>query len=431
MSLILTSRTRTRQPQQNTRLSAAYPRPAWVTLPTGGMFASGYPGGVRNLVKPTEVATPTDANNTFTQGATPFGIAAVNASIGVGGLNANATRWEVTTDALCGATEITLLSSFWRRGATDESTQWLNFRTDYSHSMDVFASTATTLTFGADWAGAWNGASQQTVTIGDGLVTIIAVIRQDGARFFCNGVMTGTKAGSGFTVGSTPYAVMINSGARSPILFQEAWKAALSDAQALQLSRNPWDAFAPQRTARIYSFPTAGGAAALEGSLAASATVSAALTSAIRPAASVAASATVAAALSTSIRPAASVAASATVTAALTTAIRFASSVSASASIAGDISGAAAFASTLSASAIVTGALSTAIRLNASVIGAATVAGVLAEPGAAAALEAAIYGYATVSANLTGGTSTIWTPASASSGTWTPASAAGGTWVAQ
>lgn len=204
-----------------------------------------------------------------------------------------------------------------------------------------------------------------------------------------------------------------------------------NEAMAERLSRNPWQLFAPQRTARIYSFPTAGGAAALEGSLAASATVSAALTSAIRPAASVAASATVAAALSTSIRPAASVAASATVTAALTTAIRFASSVSASASIAGDISGAAAFASTLSASAIVTGALSTAIRLNASVIGAATVAGVLAEPGAAAALEAAIYGYATVSANLTGGTSTIWTPASASSGTWTPASAAGGTWVAQ
>lgn len=197
-----------------------------------------------------------------------------------------------------------------------------------------------------------------------------------------------------------------------------------------KVARNPWQLFEADNDPVFYSLG-GGGAAALEGSLAASGTVSGALTTAIQAAASVIASASVTVALTTGIRPAASVSASATVSAALTTAIQMAGSLSATASVTGDISGAAALASTVSASAIVTGALSTAIRLNASVSGAATVTGVLAEPGAAAALEASIAASATVSASLTGGSSSIWTPASASSGTWTPASAAGGTWVAQ
>jgi hypothetical protein len=217
------------------------------------LLVGGYTGGLRNLIRPTEVGVSVDAFNSFGMAATPFGRAATNDWIS----NVVATKWVVTTDALCGSTELTLLCTFWRRGAIDDSAQWLNFRADDTHSLDVFASTSTTLTFGADWAGAWNGASQQTVTIGDGPTTIVAVIRQDGARFFCNGSFVGTKSGSSFSIGTTPYAVAIAARARSPILLQSAWKVALSDGQAATLSASPYRLFSDEQ---IYVPFASGGA---------------------------------------------------------------------------------------------------------------------------------------------------------------------------
>lgn len=267
---------------------------------------------------------------------------------------------------------------------------------------------------------------------------VVCVFESDTSRTLINvkgGVLTSASNTDSVSLPSWPSKLSIGQSAWNPnewfggdLALPMFFAGAMSARAAIAVERNPWQLFEADNDPVFYSLG-AGGAAALAGSLAASGTVSGALSTAIKLAGSVSGSASVTAALTTSIRPAASVSATATVSAALTTAIQMAGSLSATASVSGDISGAAALASSVSASAIVTGALSTAIRLNASVSGAATVTGVLAEPGAAAALEASVYGYATVSANLTGGTSTIWTPASASSGTWTPASASSGTWT--
>lgn len=214
-------------------------------------------------MRPSEAAESVDSFNNFAGGDTPYGRALFNPSIGgEPGLTPGATQFNVSTDALCGATELTLLCSFWRRGAVDPSVQWMNFRTDYGHTLDVFGSSPTQITFGADWSGAWNGVSQQTVTIGDGLVTIAAVIRQDGARFFCNGVMTGTKVGGGFSIysaGAAPYAVSISRGPRSPVLLQAAWKTALSDAHGELLTSVPWRLFGRERRPSFYGLAGGGG----------------------------------------------------------------------------------------------------------------------------------------------------------------------------
>ena len=130
-----------------------------------------------------------------------------------------------------------------------------------------------------------------------------------------------------------------------------------------------------------------GGAAALESSVSAPATVAAGLTTAIQCAASVSGSATVSAGLTTAIQCAASVVGAATVSAGLTTG---------SGGIAADVAGAASVAA----------ALTTAIRCAASVSGSATVSASLA--GAAAALQASASASASItSATLTGSAAQI------------------------
>lgn len=255
-------------------------------------------------MRPREWAESVDAYNSYALGETPFGRALFNPSIGgEPGLTPGASQFNLSTDALCGATELTLLCSFWRRGAVDPSVQWMNFRTDYGHTMDVFGSSTTQLTFGADWSGAWNGASQQTVTIGDGLVTIAAVIRQDGARFFCNGVMTGTKSGGGFTIyseGAAPYAVSVLRGARSPVLLQAAWKTALFDRHAAELTRLPWKLFEPITEPAFYSLG-GGGSAALDGVATSGASATGSLSTAIPILGAAVSGATASGSLSTAI----------------------------------------------------------------------------------------------------------------------------------
>ncbi|MCU0939876.1 MAG: hypothetical protein MUC86_12210 [Burkholderiaceae bacterium] len=147
----------------------------------------------------------------------------------------------------------------------------------------------------------------------------------------------------------------------------------------------------------------AGGAAALAASVSAPATVSAALTTAIQCAASVSGIATVSASLAGGAAAlAASVSAQATVSVALTTAIRCAASVSGTATVSADLSTTpSTMAASVAGTATVSAALTTAIRCAASVSGTATVTASLA--GAAAALAASVSATAAVtSATLTG-----------------------------
>jgi hypothetical protein len=148
------------------------------------------------------------------------------------------------------ATEFTLCAAFWK-DEDDPAESWQNFRLDLQYTLDIFASTATTLTFGADWAGAWTGAFQQTVNIRAGLVVIMSTVTATGARFFFNGTFVGTKAGSPFTITSgvtNVYKRSPSSATPQPrILLHASWKRALSDIEALSISRNPWCLYAPRR----------------------------------------------------------------------------------------------------------------------------------------------------------------------------------------
>ena len=142
------------------------------------------------------------------------------------------------------ATEFTLGASF-VFDALDESVQTLNFRNDNQHTLDVFSKTTSSVTWGCDWAGAWNGASQQTLSglkTGD-LVTLIVVVNQSGARFFANNKFLGTKSGSSFTVSSSASACVIANNYKANRVQGVAFKRALPDALALSLSGNPWQIF--------------------------------------------------------------------------------------------------------------------------------------------------------------------------------------------
>lgn len=177
---------------------------------------------------------------------TPFGVG-IRAGDSAGG---NPSGASYIGGCLNGKTELTLCVAF-IKSESDANEQWVNFRSDYQHTLDVFGSTPTTLTFGADWGGAWNGADQQTVNAGDGLVVLLASINQSGARLFFNGVLTGTKSGGAFTTSSSSvdiYRRGLMAGLWiSPILLHAAWGRALTDEQAIQITRNPWQLFEPRR----------------------------------------------------------------------------------------------------------------------------------------------------------------------------------------
>jgi hypothetical protein len=235
MSFRLTRLPRTVQPQEY-----AAPNPDWLARRMSYLW--GMPNGssilrIQNLVDG-RYADAQDSNNDLAPVTTRFGIAGRNR-----GLTApNACNYLTTTTALTGAQELTLLAWF-VFGSSDDNVQWLNFRTDNQHTLDVFSKTTTSITWGADWAGAWNGASQQTLSgLVDGdFVCIGASINQAGARFFANGRFSGTKSGSGFTTSSS--SVSVTRQTRASQLGGAVLRSALSDAEMQAITANPWQLF--------------------------------------------------------------------------------------------------------------------------------------------------------------------------------------------
>jgi hypothetical protein len=159
------------------------------------------------------------------------------------------------TALLHGATALSMLVAFVFRSAT-ASQQCLNFRVSNQHTIDTFSQTTSSITWGTDWAGAWNGANQQTLSgLSDGdLVVICSSISQTGARLFAQGRLLGTKSGSSFTISTASAAVGItgianttSGGARNPLALSAAWARTLSDEEAQSLTANPWQLFAPRR----------------------------------------------------------------------------------------------------------------------------------------------------------------------------------------
>ena len=235
MSFRLTRLPRTAQPQER-----AGPNPDWLSRRLAYLW--GMPNGssnvrLLNLVDGTSAASQ-DANNDFETVPTRAGLAGRNRA----GTSAGALHYLQTTPALSGLQEFSMLAWF-IFGSADENAQWLNFRTDNQHTLDVWSKTSTSLTWGADWAGAWNGVSQQTLSgLVDGdFVCIGASITQSGCRFFANGSFSGTKSGSGFTTSSSSVSVTRHTRARH--LGAAMFRAALSDAEMQAITANPWQLF--------------------------------------------------------------------------------------------------------------------------------------------------------------------------------------------
>ena len=235
MSCRLTRLPRTVQPQEYVA-----PNPDWLSRRLAYLW--GMPNGssnvrIQNLVDG-RYADAQDLNNDLAQVVTRHGLAGRNRATSA----ANACNYLATTVVLSGAQELTLLSWF-IFGSADDNAQWLNFRTDNQHTLDVFSKTTTSITWGADWAGAWNGASQQTLSgLVDGdFVCVGASINQAGARFFANGRFSGTKSGSGFTTSSS--SVSVTRQTRASQLGGAVLRSALSDAEMQAITANPWQLF--------------------------------------------------------------------------------------------------------------------------------------------------------------------------------------------
>jgi hypothetical protein len=202
--------------------------------------AFGSSGHLRDVVT-NRTAALSDNNNYFTK--TPHKLGIISTRF-IGSSDSGVT-YTGPAALLDGAKEFTLVSTFiFRTGAT--SAQWLNFRVDFQHSMDVFSQTASTVTFGCDWAGAWNGSSNVTLSgLSDGdVVTICAVVNQAGARLFANGKLMGTKSGSGFTVSTASSTTAIVQSIRTDYVQGMMIRKALVDDAAISLTRNPWQVFA-------------------------------------------------------------------------------------------------------------------------------------------------------------------------------------------
>jgi len=235
MSFRLTRLPRTQQPQE-----LVGPNPDWLSRRLAYLW--GMPNGssnmrLLNLVDGTSAASQ-DANNDFETVQTPAALAGRNRA----GTSAGALHYLETTPALSGLQELSMLAWF-IFGSADESAQWLNFRTDNQHTLDVFSKTTTSINWGADWTGAWNGVSQQTLSgLVDGdFVCIGASITQSGARFWANGRFSGTKSGSGFTTSSSSVSITRHTRARH--LGGAAFRVALADAEMQTLTTNPWQLF--------------------------------------------------------------------------------------------------------------------------------------------------------------------------------------------
>jgi hypothetical protein len=208
-------------------------------------------GYVKNLVNGV-IAPNFDANNYQSFSVSKHGI--------FGSIVQTNNSTSITTGPLGllhGLQNFTLVRSFiFQSGRT--SSQDVGFRVDLQHTIDVFSQTTSSVNWGSDWAGAWNGASQQTLsglTDGD-LVTIVSSIRSNGgARFFHQGRFSGAKSGSAFTVSTASSSGRIYNGTLSQ-LQNAAFATALTDEECIMISANPW-CLLNSNPVRIYSLPSA------------------------------------------------------------------------------------------------------------------------------------------------------------------------------
>jgi hypothetical protein len=210
---------------------------------------------LRNLAnRSAPIAVSQDTNNELVITPAKDGLTAYNSV----GSNASALSYLASTDALSGLTELSLFVWF-RFVANATSGQWMNFRTDNQHTLDIFSQTSSSVTWGADWAGAWNGTSKQTLSgLTDGeLVCVGASINQSGARLFHQGRLSGTKTGGAFTTSSSSVRVLQSLTQNSQIYGASAYRRALSDLEMMAVTRRPWAQFDPLR---IWVPVSAGGA---------------------------------------------------------------------------------------------------------------------------------------------------------------------------
>lgn len=228
---------RTGQPKHNVG-----PNPKWVS--SGLLWLWGMPQGssrtgLRNVVRP-EVAASQDSNNEFITAVGRHGIAGLNTAS-----TPTALKYLAPRAPLAGATEFTIVSWF-IFDAADVSGQWLNFRSDNEHSLDIFSQTADSITWGADWRSAWNGTGNKVLSglsTGD-LVVLCVTVDASGARFFDNSGFAGTEAGAAFTL--LDVACSVVASARSKVYGGAVFNRALSDASARSLQSNPWQLFADE-----------------------------------------------------------------------------------------------------------------------------------------------------------------------------------------
>lgn len=227
-----------------------YPSLLWLS---GGNLLFDGPFGIFINAVNGQKALNYDSNFYFKRKSSRFGTGVV-----IEGSHSNA-RYIITPSLLNGATEFTLLSCFEFNSAA-ESVQWLNFRVNYAHSLDIFSKTSSSLTFGTDWAGAWNGTSTKTITgLNSGQLVCIAasVSSNNGARLFHNGIFSGTKNGSSFTLSyADSVKVVAQLPSDTPYLMGAVFRRALNDGELIDLTANPWQLFKP-RTARFISIPSA------------------------------------------------------------------------------------------------------------------------------------------------------------------------------
>ena len=251
MAFITRKITRTSQPQELVGIdwsAAGAQKLTWLsgTVPHGAVFGAVASNGaaktyLANLVDGSR-ANVYDTNNGFVSVATPHGMAGENKT----GNTPNGLNYISGNGLLHGATELTLLVWF-VFDAGNTSSQWLNFRSDGQHTLDVFSQTSSSITFGSDWLSAWNGASRKTLSglVSGDLVCIGASITQTGAVLSANGRILGTKSGGVFTISTAAKTTFIASRTQAKYLGSAAFVTSMPDATLASYTANPWQIFEP------------------------------------------------------------------------------------------------------------------------------------------------------------------------------------------
>ncbi len=200
-------------------------------------------------------STLQDSNN-FLFPATYNGLLAGKNS---NGSNVNALSYSSTPSPFAGCSQFSMLAFFIFDPTSFASGQFLHWRREFVHSIDVFSYTSNSISWGADWAGAWNAMNQQTLSgLSPGQVVCIgSSITQSGARLFHNGRFSGTKGAPAFGTLPSPGTVNVIHGSRMPQLGGFAFRRALTDAEMVSYTANPWQLFTPERRV-TYFFPASG-----------------------------------------------------------------------------------------------------------------------------------------------------------------------------